>query len=111
MSEQSTESSGAAPDYGFWQAVRAAVRGTSVDFTEAPLRTAIVILAVPMVLENGRVTAYRAKVKAIHEDCVEVRCEFITDPRKGTKEVTAQFIPMNQVKRISVSQSDRYLHI
>ena len=54
---------------------------------------------------------YRAKVKAIHEDCVEVRCEFITDPRKGTKEVTAQFIPMNQVKRISVSQSDRYLHI
>ncbi|MDH3223202.1 MAG: MATE family efflux transporter, partial [Gemmatimonadota bacterium] len=40
-----------AEDYTFWQAVRAAVKGSSVDFTEAPLRTAIVLLAVPMVLE------------------------------------------------------------
>ena len=37
--------------YGFWQAVRAAIRGSAVDFTEAPLQTAIVLLAVPMVLE------------------------------------------------------------
>ena len=45
---------GAAPPEdtdGFWQAVRAAIRGSSVDFTEAPLRTAIILLAVPMVLE------------------------------------------------------------
>ena len=40
-----------APDYTFGQAVRAAIRGSSVDFTAAPLKTAIVLLAVPMVLE------------------------------------------------------------
>ena len=38
-------------DYTFWEAVRAGVRGTSEDLTETPLRTAIVLLAVPMVLE------------------------------------------------------------
>lgn len=54
---------------------------------------------------------YRAKIRALHEDCLEVRCEFVTDPRRGTKEVTAQFIPVRQIKRISVGQSDRYIHI
>jgi len=54
---------------------------------------------------------YRAKVKALHSDCLEVRCEFVTDPRKGTKEVTAQFIPVAQIKRVSVGQTDRYIHI
>ncbi len=54
---------------------------------------------------------YRAKVKALHDDCIEVRCEFVTDARKGTKEVTAQYIPIAQVKRLSVGQTDRYIHI
>ncbi len=54
---------------------------------------------------------YRAKVKSLHSDCLEVRCEFVTDPRKGTKEVTAQFIPVAQIKRVSVGQTDRYIHI
>lgn len=54
---------------------------------------------------------YRAKVKGLLDDCLEVRCEFVTDPRKGTKEVTAQFIPVHQIKRISIGQTDRYIHI
>ena len=36
---------------GFWRAVWMAIKGTSVDYTEAPMRHAIVLLAVPMVLE------------------------------------------------------------
>ena len=36
---------------GFWSAVWMAIKGTSVDYTEAPMRHAIVLLAVPMVLE------------------------------------------------------------
>ena len=54
---------------------------------------------------------YRAKVKAVHTDCVEIRCEFVTDPRKGTKEVTAQFLPLHWIKRISIGQTDRFIHI
>ncbi len=36
---------------GFWSAVGMAIKGTSVDYTEAPMRHAIILLAVPMVLE------------------------------------------------------------
>ena len=36
---------------GFWATLREAVRGSEQDFTEGPLRRAIILLAVPMVLE------------------------------------------------------------
>jgi putative MATE family efflux protein len=36
---------------GFWTAVWMAIKGTGVDYTKAPMRLAIVLLAVPMVLE------------------------------------------------------------
>jgi len=36
---------------GFWAVVRDAVRGTSQDYTEGPVGRAIVLLAIPMVLE------------------------------------------------------------
>ena len=35
----------------FWSSVREALRGTLQDFTEVPIRRAILLLAVPMVLE------------------------------------------------------------
>ena len=37
--------------HSLWQELRDAVRGTDTDFTEAPLRRAVVLLAVPMMLE------------------------------------------------------------
>src|SRR5439155_24338571 len=36
---------------GFWAVLRDAVRGTSQDYTEGPVGRAIVLLAIPMVLE------------------------------------------------------------
>jgi putative MATE family efflux protein len=36
---------------GYWAAIREAIRGSSQDFTEGSLRRAIVLLAIPMVLE------------------------------------------------------------
>jgi MATE family, multidrug efflux pump len=36
---------------GYWKAVREAIRGSQQDFTEGSLRRAIVLLAIPMVLE------------------------------------------------------------
>jgi putative MATE family efflux protein len=41
----------APPSPGWWSTVREAVRGSSIDYTSAPLGRAIVMLAVPMVLE------------------------------------------------------------
>src|SRR5687767_10094366 len=35
----------------FWASVREALRGTRQDFTELPIRRAILLLAVPMILE------------------------------------------------------------
>src|SRR5262247_4381176 len=35
----------------FWASVREALRGTRQDFTEVPIRRAILLLAVPMILE------------------------------------------------------------
>ena len=39
------------PPAGVWSTLREAVRGSSIDYTSAPLGRAIVMLAVPMVLE------------------------------------------------------------
>src|SRR5882672_12878696 len=36
---------------GYWAAIREAIRGSRQDFTEGSLRRAIVLLAIPMVLE------------------------------------------------------------
>src|SRR5438067_7596365 len=35
----------------YWEAIREAIRGSGQDFTEGSLRRAIVLLAIPMVLE------------------------------------------------------------
>ena len=47
----SADESQEGPSTGFWGTVRSAVRGTSADLTAVPIRKAIVLLAVPMVLE------------------------------------------------------------
>src|ERR1044071_1211956 len=47
-----TESTAAtAPRRSLWAEVRDAVRGTGADYTKIPLRRAVFLLAVPMVLE------------------------------------------------------------
>lgn len=46
-----TESAETAQHHSTWATVKEAVRGTHVDFTEAPIGRAVVLLAVPMVLE------------------------------------------------------------
>jgi putative MATE family efflux protein len=49
MSE--TMSVATASESGYWTAIREAIRGSQQDFTEGSLRRAIVLLAIPMVLE------------------------------------------------------------
>ena len=39
------------PEPSLWATVREAVRGSQQDFTKAPIGRAVILLAVPMVLE------------------------------------------------------------
>ena len=41
----------AAPPPGFWATIREALRGSRMDYTEGPIGRAILLLAIPMVLE------------------------------------------------------------
>lgn len=47
----SPDSPAAAPPDSLWAGLRDAIRGTSADYTRIPLRRAVFLLAVPMVLE------------------------------------------------------------
>lgn len=46
-----TQTSAAQPDLSFWQVVRLALKGQHLDYTAVPLNRAVLLLAVPMVLE------------------------------------------------------------
>jgi len=51
MTSDATESAAAHPPQSLWRELRDAVRGTDADYTRIPLRRAVLLLAVPMVLE------------------------------------------------------------
>src|SRR5437016_1413936 len=46
-----TGGSAASPPTGLWRDLRLALRGTSMDYTQGSIRRAILLLAVPMMLE------------------------------------------------------------
>ncbi len=48
---QPTDAAAAAPAGSTWAALRDAIRGTNADYTKIPMRRAVLLLAVPMVLE------------------------------------------------------------
>lgn len=51
MTSDTTEPAAAHPPQSLWRELRDAVRGTDADYTRIPLRRAVLLLAVPMVLE------------------------------------------------------------
>jgi putative MATE family efflux protein len=54
MHHDAADSGAGAPaplPHGFWPTIRAAVRGTRIDYTTAPVGQAVILLAVPMVME------------------------------------------------------------
>src|SRR5687767_2329946 len=46
-----SQASAAHPDLTFWQVVRLSLKGQHLDYTAVPLNRAVLLLAVPMVLE------------------------------------------------------------
>ena len=53
---------------------------------------------------------YRAKVINVKGDYLCVATEYV-HKRGGSKEPVKQFIPLSQVKRVSLMKSDRIIHI
>ena len=51
MTPPDSPASASPPPPGLWQALRDALRGTGADYTRIPLKRAVFLLAVPMVLE------------------------------------------------------------
>jgi len=48
---QEVEQDAALSRLGFWSTLREAVRGSAIDYTTAPIGRAVIMLAVPMVME------------------------------------------------------------
>src|SRR2546427_7118455 len=51
METMETQNTGAAPQPSLWSCIREAIRGSHQDFTTGSLNRAILLLAIPMVLE------------------------------------------------------------
>ena len=54
---------------------------------------------------------YRAKVLAVGGDFLTVATEFVHKKGEKAKEPVKQFIPLHQVKRISLMKSDKLIHL
>jgi len=52
---------------------------------------------------------YKGKVTALGNDYLVVVTEF--ERKKGTKEPVKQFVPLNNIKRVSILKSERILHL
>jgi hypothetical protein len=50
---------------------------------------------------------YKAKVISCENGILKILVEYVSDPRKNIREKAYQFIPIDQIKRIMVSKSER----
>ena len=54
---------------------------------------------------------YKAKVTAAGEDYLVLVTEFTPSGRKVEKEPVKQYVPLRRVKRVSMTKSERILHL
>jgi hypothetical protein len=55
--------------------------------------------------------AYRGKIVSIEEGTVKIVTEFIKDPQKEIKAKALQLIPVNHIKRVSISPNEIFLTV
>ena len=55
------------------------------------------------------VETYKAKIISFEDDTLKILTEYLRDPHKKLKEKVYQFVPREQVKRVTVSQSERFI--
>jgi hypothetical protein len=57
------------------------------------------------------VETYKAKVVSYEDETLKILTEYVKDPRTKTKEKVYQFIPLTQIKRVTISPSEKFLAI
>ncbi|MHC4944786.1 MAG: hypothetical protein ACYTG7_17360 [Planctomycetota bacterium] len=57
------------------------------------------------------VQTYKAKVLGYEGHTLKILTEYISDPHKKVKEKAFQFIPGQQIRRVTISQSDRFISL
>lgn len=55
------------------------------------------------------VETYKAKVVSYEDNTLKVLTEYMRDPHKKVKEKVYQFVPREQIKRVTVSQTERFI--
>lgn len=61
-----------------------------------------------------KVGFYKAKVTAMGSDYIVLITEFVRPAKRGeepTKEPVKQFVPIREIKRLSVMKSERLIHL
>lgn len=56
-------------------------------------------------------TSYKAKVISCEDGILRILIDYLSDPRQSKKEKAYQFVPTDQIKRIMVSKSERFVTI
>jgi hypothetical protein len=54
---------------------------------------------------------YKAKVVSLENGTIKILTEFLSDPHKKIKEKALQYIPVDQIKRVTISKSDRLISL
>lgn len=55
------------------------------------------------------VETYKAKIVSYEDNTLKVLTEYMRDPHKKVKEKVYQFVPREQIKRVTVSQTERFI--
>lgn len=54
---------------------------------------------------------YQAKLVSMENGTVKILTEILSNPHKKVREKALQFIPVDQVKRVTISKSDRLISL
>ncbi|MBU0755930.1 MAG: hypothetical protein KJ645_12375 [Planctomycetes bacterium] len=57
------------------------------------------------------VQTYKAKVIGYDGETLKILTEYMSDPHKRVKEKAYQFVPGQQIRRITISQSERFISL
>lgn len=57
------------------------------------------------------VETYNAKILSYEGETLKVLTEYVKDPHKKAKDKVYQFIPVAQIRRVTVSKSERFITI
>lgn len=55
------------------------------------------------------VETYNAKVISYEGNTLKILTEYMRDPHKKSKEKVYQFIPLQQIRRVTVSKTERFI--